>query len=361
MRRLRLGATLAIIGLTGIALAACGSDDDGEAEVSPPVEESPAETEGTNAVDTADSSDVSSPAAAADDPVTVEFIGADIGDPFYVAMQCGAQDAAEEFNVDLTWGGITGVDFAEELTAFNAAVQRGPQGIITAPFDAQAFIEPIQSAMDSGIPVVTVDGSLNEPVELQNIRTDNAAAGGVAADAMAELISEGEVAVISFSPSVPVPKARVDGFVERAEAEYPGLNVVAVEYSEADAAIAAQKASALMQRFPDLAGIYATDTTSAEGVASAILAADKRGEIRLISFDAGPKAVEGLTSGLYDGLIAQSPYDEGYEAVKILAQVIRGEVDPADVENQKWTGAFFVNLDNLETPEAQQAIYQAEC
>ena len=301
-------------------------------------------------------------AATTADQVKVEFVGADIGDPFYVAMKCGAFDAAKKYNVNLTWGGITGVNFAPELSAFNAAVQRKPQGIITAPFSATAFIQPVKSAMDAGIPVVTVDGSLAKPVDLQNIRTDNFAAGGIAADGMAKALGgKGKVAIVSFTPSVPVPKARVDGFKATAKKKYPNLDVVSVQYGGADAAKAAHVTAALLQRYPDLAGVYATDSTDADGAGSAILAAGKRGQIKLIAYDAGPPLVAGLKKGLYDGLVAQAPYDEGFNSVKVISQYIRGQVKKSQIPNQAWTGAYYVDRNNLTTAKAQKYIYKASC
>ncbi len=294
--------------------------------------------------------------------VKVEFVGADIGDPFYIAMKCGAFDGAKKYNVDLTWGGIPGVDFAPELVAFNAAVQRHPQGIITAPFSPTAFIQPIQKTMASGIPVVTVDGSLAKPVELQNIRTDNLKAGAVAADGMAKVLGgKGKVAVVSFTPSVPVPKARVDGFTTRIKQKYPNIQVVSKQYGGADAAKAAHVISAVLQRYPDLAGVYATDSTDADGAGSAILAAHKRGKVKLIAFDAGPPLVAGLKSGLFDGLVAQAPYDEGFNSVKVISQYIRGQLKKAQIPNQAWTGAYYIDLKNLNTPQAKKYLYKASC
>jgi ribose transport system substrate-binding protein len=300
--------------------------------------------------------------APAVEKVKIEFVGADIGDPFYVAMKCGGFDAAKKYNVDLTWGGIAGVDFAPELVAFNGAVQRKPQGIITAPFSPTAFIQPVAKAMASGIPVITVDGSLAKKVELQNIRTDNFKAGGVAAVGMSKAIGgKGQVAIVSFTPSVPVPKARVDGFKAVAKAKYPNMKVVAVEYGGADAAKAAKVTAALLQRYPDLAGIYATDSTDADGAGAAILAAGKRGEIKLIAYDAGPPLVAGLKKGLYDGLVAQAPYDEGYDSVATLAKYIRGQLKRSQIPYQHWTGAKYIDRANLNTPASQKYIYKASC
>lgn len=107
----------------------------------------------------------------------IAFVGADLPDPFYLTMKCGAFAAAKKYNVDLSWQGTDGVDFAPELAIYNATVQKKPDGIIVAPFSPTAFVKPVADTMKAGTPVVTVDGSLSKKVELQNIRTDNLKAG----------------------------------------------------------------------------------------------------------------------------------------------------------------------------------------
>jgi ribose transport system substrate-binding protein len=290
----------------------------------------------------------------------VIFVGADIGDPFYQSMRCGAVAAAKKHRIKFTWTGTTGVDFADELKIFNASVQRKPTGLITAPFSPDAFIQPVQKAMKSGIPVVTVDGSLSRRVELQNIRTDNLAAGAIAGQNMGRLLrGKGNVAVISFSPDVPVQRDRVNGFKQALAKRYPGVKVVAVEYGGADTGKAAQVAGAILQRHPDLAGFYGTDTNDAEGAGSAILAAGQRGKVKLIGYDSGPKAIAGLKTGLYDGLVGQSPYQIGFKSVETLANYFNGKAKKPPYQVK--TGAGWVDKSNLNKPSVQQYIYKKSC
>ena len=50
--------------------------------------------------------------------------------------------------------------------------------------------------------------------------------------------------------------------------------------------------------------------------ASAIQAAGQRGKVKLVGYDASPKEVQDLKTGLYDALVAQAPYLVGYKAVE---------------------------------------------
>lgn len=286
-------------------------------------------------------------AVAAPDKPTVIMVGADIGDPFYQAMHCGMIAGAKKYNVNLVWTGTEGVDWQPELTAFNAAVTLKPKGIITAPFSPTAFIAPIQKAMKSGIPVVTVDGSNNKLVELQNIRTGNDLAGFAAGDAMGkELGGKGKVAVISFAADVPAQQERVSGF-KKGIAKYPGITVVAEDFGGADSAKAAQKTAAILQRHPDLNGIFGTDTNDAAGVASAVKAAGLQGKVKVYGYDTGAPAIADLKAGVFDGLVGQSPYNIGLQSVKTVAEYLSGK--NRRPQKQVFTSGGLVTRENLNT------------
>jgi ribose transport system substrate-binding protein len=306
---------------------------------------------------------LASTAATAAGPKTqIAFVGADLPDPFYLTMKCGAYAAAKQYNVNLSWQGTPGVDFAPELTIFNAAVQKHPQGIIVAPFSPTAFIKPVQDAMKSGIPIVTVDGSLSAKVELQNIRTDNLKAGGLAGDGLGKVLGgKGDVAVVSFSPDIPVQRDRVNGFKQELAHKYPGVKVVSVQYGGADSGKAATVTSALLQRYPNLSGIYATDTNDADGAASAIQAAGKRGVVKLVAYDATAKAVAGLKSGLFDGIVSQSPYDEGFQAVKTLAGYINKTLSRSSIPYYLGTGSAYIDKSNVNSPSLKKYLYRSTC
>ena len=305
---------------------------------------------------------VSSAGLAAGSKTSIAFVGADLPDPFYLTMKCGAYAAAKQYNVNLSWQGTPGVDYAPELTIFNAAVQKKPQGVIVAPFSPTAFIKPVQDAMKSGIPVVTVDGSLNSKVELQNIRTDNLKAGGLAGDGLGKVLGgKGDVAVVSFSPDIPVQRDRVNGFKQELAKKYPGIKVVSVQYGGADSGKAATVTSALLQKYPDLAGLYATDTNDADGAASAIQAANKRGKVKLVAYDATAKAVAGLKTGLFDGIVSQSPYDEGFQAVKVLAGYIDKSISRSAIPYYFGTGSAYIDKTNVNSPQVKKYLYRATC
>lgn len=299
--------------------------------------------------------------AANGETPTIAFVAAQMTATYFQVMQCGAEAAAEKYGVDLDWQGDANWDLQTQTPLINAAVQSSPVGLVLVPTDPVGLIETVENIVTDGMPVITVDGSLDEPVELQNIRTDNLSAGALAADALAASIGEkGTVLVIASFPGVAANAERVDGFAERMAQKYPDVTVLPTEYSEADQALAAQKAAAAITN-PDLKGIYTTLAPASAGASAAIQAANRTGEVKLVAYDADPSQIEELKAGVYDALVAQDPYGLGFDSVERIAKIVDGSLDAGTLEYQEYVKAFIIDRDNVDSEEAQRYIYVPTC
>jgi ribose transport system substrate-binding protein len=299
---------------------------------------------------------------ASGSPVTVTFVGADIADPYFIAGKCGSLAAAGKYNVKFTYSGITGVDYQPELTAFQAVVQKHPDAIIVAPFNATAFATPMNDAAKSGIKVFISDGVVKSPGVLESVGTDEINNGKLAADGLAKAIGgKGEVASVSFDSNNPVPAGIVKGFHQELAAKWPNVKVVATEYAGADAAKAASITQSILQAHPNLAGVYGTDTTDAEGVVSGVAAAGKNGQVKIVAQDAGPQQMAQLKSGVLAGITAQAPYQIHYRLVKDAAAAVRGTRLPASAANGINLPGAFITKANMNTPTIKSFIYPTHC
>lgn len=297
-----------------------------------------------------------SASAPAGEPWQVAFMAGQVGIPFYTSMECGARTAATEMNVDLNWQGPTDWDMNKQLPFIQAAQQLDPQGWVIAPTDGTTLIPIIKEQMDAGIPVVTVDAPLDEPVELQSIQSNHYAGGQAAAKAMTGLTGgKGTYVVVGNTPGLPDIDARVAGFVDDMTAA--GATVLPVLEPGTDSTKAANMVAAAIQANPDLTGIYVTHSAAAQGASAAILEAGKQGQIKLVAFDADPQQIRDLKDGVYDALIAQLPYQMGYQSVKLVADVLSGAVDPATVPHDNPTDFAILTRDNADDPANARFLY----
>lgn len=300
--------------------------------------------------------------ATSDKPVSVAFLAGQVGIPFYTSVQCGALAAAKEFNVNLNWSGPPDWDISLQQPFIDAALQTHPDGIVLSPTDGKALISQVKALEDAGTPVVTIDAPLDEPVDSQNIQSNHYEGGAAAAKAMAEIAGdEGTFLVVGLRPGLPDIDARVNGFVETFKKEHPKATLLPIAYPETSSTKAAQQVAAAIQANPDLKGVYVTHSAAAAGASAAILEAAKRGEIKLVSFDADPQQIRDLKDGLYDALIVQQPYNMGYNAVKSVAQLARKEVDKKAIKHDAFLPFVVATRANLDDKNVNQYFYVTSC
>lgn len=259
---------------------------------------------------------------------------ADAVDPYFITIECGGTAEAKKLGVNLKWGGTASTAVGDETSVLNTMLATKPNGIILAPFSNTAFVAPVQRMMRQGIPIADVDGPLVKNVAYQSFYTINVVAGKALAKPLGRALhGKGTVGILTYGAGDIVQDDRWKGLKQELHALYPKIKVLTPQYVGVDTNKAASTTSAMILANPHLSAIFTTEGPAGTGAASALLAAHKKGKIKLYSFDAEPVEVQGLKNGTYQGLVAQSPYKEGVLAVKSLVKYLRhgksGPVHPA--------------------------------
>lgn len=354
-RARRRGLTVAaLVGVASIAMSGGTAAGTTEPPTTEPADSEPASTEpaGTDSAGT----DAAGSAPAAD--IDITFVQGVIGDEFYVSMECGVRDAAEELGANVDVQGPDAFDATLQNPLLDSVIASGPDAILVAPNDVEASAGPLQRAQDEGIQVILVDTVVNdETIGASRIASDNFEGGVIAADALAELIGEeGQVLVINVQPGISTTDQRQGGFEEQI-ATYPDIEYIGVEFSNNEPARAAEIVTATLAANPDLAGIFATNLFSAQGTATGLLQAGVQGDVKVVGFDAGPAQVAQLEAGDVQALVVQKPYDIGFQGVEQAVAAVLGE----EVTPEIATDFVVATPDNLEDPEVAQFLYRASC
>ncbi|MFA5468591.1 MAG: substrate-binding domain-containing protein, partial [Sphaerochaetaceae bacterium] len=194
---------------------------------------------------------------------------------YFYDHKVGMKIVGEELGVRTEYVGPAEYDMNAMVSAFEQAIAKKPNGIVVVGFES--VLEPIiDKAIDEGIPVVTVDADLPASKRLAFVGTGNFGAGQTGGYKMAELIGgKGKVAIMT-KPGQSNLEERVAGY-RAAFAEFPNIEMVQIADTESDSVIAAQAASALIQKFPDLAGIACVEAAGGSGAATAVREAGKSG------------------------------------------------------------------------------------
>ncbi|WP_344804863.1 substrate-binding domain-containing protein [Microlunatus ginsengisoli] len=113
--------------------------------------------------------------------------------PFFIAMQQGAEQAGKDNNVKVTTvAGKADGDEQTQIDAIEAAIARGDQGILITP--ATDAVNPkIQEARDAGLYVIALDTPPNPPNVVDiTFATDNFKAGELIGKWMAGTLNGGD-------------------------------------------------------------------------------------------------------------------------------------------------------------------------
>jgi ribose transport system substrate-binding protein len=306
-------------------------------------------------------------AAADGEAPTIALVYGVAGDGFYITMERGLRDAAEEAGVNAVADGPSQFDPVQQTPILDAMVAQEVDAICIAATDRQAMIEPMQRAHDAGIPIISVDTFIgdgdyeNGPVTfpLSYVGSDNVEGGRIACNAIIDAIGgEGKMYIQNVNPGISTTDQRQQG-CEEAIADTDGaVELIGVDFNGDSAAVAAEQTSAVLEREPDLAGIFGTNLFSAQGAAQAVENAGLTGVVRVANFDAPEAAIVDLRNEVVDIVIAQLPYEMGQKCVEYSLLALEGNEDEIPA---RWpTGYVIITRDNVDSEEAQQAIYSSE-
>lgn len=308
-------------------------------------------------------------AAAAGEAINVALIYGVAGDGFYVTMEAGARARAEELGVNFTAQGPAQFDAVMQRPILDAVVATQPDAICIAATDKTALIEPIQAAHDAGIHIFSVDTFIGENAgdyttgditfPLSYIGSDNVQGGKIACEALIESMGgTGKLYIQNVRPGISTTDQREQGCREAVEATGGAVELVGVDYNEDSAATAAEQTAAVLQRVPDLGGVFGANLFSAEGAATAVKNAGLTGVVKVAIFDAPEAAIEDLRNEVADLVIAQLPYEMGIKCIDFSVAAVAGDMDAID---KRWpTGYQVITRENVDTEESQNAIYKSE-
>ncbi|QMV44182.1 ABC transporter substrate-binding protein [Cohnella cholangitidis] len=275
---------------------------------------------------------------------------------FWQAVKAGAEKAAAELNVEITFEGPeTESQVDKQLEMLQVGLDKKPSAIGFAALDSQASIPLLKKAQDAGIPIVAFDSGVESDIPVTTVATNNAVAAGIAADKMAELIGgEGEVAVIAHDQTSRTGIDRRDGFVNRIKEKYPNIKIVDIQYGGGDHLKSTDAAKAIMQAYPNLKGFFGTNEGSAIGVINAVAETKKEGKITVIGYDSGKAQIDAIKNGLMAGAVSQNPVGIGYETVRAAVAAAKGE----QVEPVIDSGFVWYDKTNIDNEDVKAVLYE---
>lgn len=274
-----------------------------------------------------------------------------LGNPYFDTGNQGAQEAAEELGVEVTYQGSSVADATEQIQLLNSLIAQNVDGLAISANDADALAPTGQEAMDTGIPVVTWDSSIAP--EGRDLHINQAEAEGIG-DVQIQMASEladgeGQIAILSATSTAPNQNEWIAFMEEELEnPDYSGLELVATVYGDDEDEKSYNEAIGLMQTYPELEVIIAPTTVGIAAAARAVQDADRVGEVFVTGLGTPNQMREYVQSGASPMFALWNPADLGYLAIYALHAIATGEIEgePGDTFDAGKLGSYTVAEDD---------------
>ena len=307
----KLLALFSCAALLAASITGCSSSKPAESAAAPAGSEAPAE-----------SASAAAPAATGD--VKIALITMDSIDQHWVTLNEGAQKAAAELGVSVTFMSPNTKDDAQQIECVNNAVAGGYQAIIVAANGPDAISSALKEAASSGVKIVYVDSPANVDAEA-TFSTDNEAAGKTAGEEMIKAletagVTSGKIGIVNVNAATDSTVKRENGF--RSAFEGKGYELMETQYGEGDAA----KSQTIAENYitQGVVGIFGCNEGSTTGTGNAIKASGNSSIIG-VGFDKSDAIMNLINDGFLLCTMAQNPDVMGEEGVKAAVAALNGE------------------------------------
>jgi simple sugar transport system substrate-binding protein len=278
----------------------------------------------------------------------IVFVNHVTTNPFFTATQNGMRDAAALTGCTTQWTGSANSISAEMVSAMNSAIAAKADAIAVCLVDAHAFNDPVNRALEAGIPVFSYNADTT-PAQGNNrlayIGQDLYKAGSLMGEKIVQLVDSGRIGLFIATPGQSNIQPRIDGAQDVLKKSGKNYTIDIIASGAAvNNEISSVKSYYLGHQ--DVKGMFAVDGGTTEGIAECM---DQYGlaakGVHGGGFDLLPRTLELIQKGAMDFTIDQQPYLQGYYTVMeaYMYLLSGGLVGPADIN----TGLKFVVKGNV--------------
>jgi ribose transport system substrate-binding protein len=267
-----------------------------------------------------------SPGALA--PLHVLLVTGGPGDYWDEAVR-GARTAADKLKVDLdVKAPAEHEDASQQLEILSQTNFKKIDGLGLSPLDAEGQAELINRIAQT-TKVVTFDSDAPHTDRTTFVGTNNYAAGQLAERLARDALPKGgKIALLVVNLTKDNIQDRKRGFSEALAAapdESPKIEIVDTLEDQGQVQRCAENIGKALADHSDLAGFVAMNGSEGPILIKTLRAGGKLAKLKLITFDDAPETITGVEDGSIFATVVQDPYQFGYETVRILADLVRGD------------------------------------
>jgi rhamnose transport system substrate-binding protein len=313
--------SLALLSVSVLLLAGCGSGDSGGAA-------------GTSTGGGSAKND-------SGEKLKIVYIPKNTGNPYFNEVNKGFEDAAKDLGAEFTTSGPATADATSQIPIIKEQIQRGVDVIAISANSPDALNQVLDQARSRGITIITVDADLvgNESHrDAAVIPADLKEVGPQQVELLGKLTGyEGDFAILSATTDAPNQNAWIEKMKEALkDPKYSKMHLVETVYGDDEPQKSTTECEALLAKHPGLRGIISPTSV---GLAAGAQVVERAGVypggahavgkgLQLTGLSTPNQLKKFVKNGVVTSFQLWAPYNEGYLAAQMGAQIHSGKLKP---------------------------------
>lgn len=263
-------------------------------------------------------------------PSRVAVVPKFTSDPYFVAAKKGAQKAADELGIEMTFNGPVDADVSEQADIIDQLVQQQFDAITVSANDPNALVPALNRAKEAGVAVSTFDADVKD--EAREVFLNQAtyeAMGRTMVDMMVKQTGpKGEFLVVTSELTAPNQSRWIEEMKKYINQKYPGMRLTTTLPSHEQLAEARRITLDYLRSHPETDGVFAVTGIATPGVAEAVKQLGRKGEVAVTGLGVPSLVREHIKDGTIKEVALWNPVDIGYGAMYMANAQIKGTLNP---------------------------------
>ena len=234
----------------------------------------------------------------------------------------------------------------EQKRIIDDLISTGVAGIAISPVDPDNQTQLINDTAKKAL-VITQDSDAPSSDRSLYIGTDNVAAGRQAGELVKEALPNGGKIMVFVGKSDARNAAeRFQGLKEALKDSK--VEIIDIRTDDTDRARAKTNAADTLVKYPDVAALVGLWSYNGPAILNAIKDANKVGQVKIVCFDEEDETLAGVKEGSIFATVVQQPYEFGYQSVKLMAQILKGDKSAIPANKQITVPTLVIKKDSVE-------------
>ena len=266
---------------------------------------------------------------------------------FWTIARRGVDQAVAELGVKVDFRIPANGQAAEQQQIVEDLIAKGCQGMAISPVDPANQTEMINRA-GQAMKVICHDSDAPDSTRLAYIGTNNYTAGREAGKLIKEALPDGgKIMIFVGTLDAQNARDRRQGILD--ELQGSEVEVIDTRTDNTDRTRAKANVEDTIVNHSDVACLVGLWSYNGPAICQAVVEAGKTGKIKVVCFDEEDATLQGVKDGVIYATVVQKPYQFGYQSVKVLTSLVKGETAVIPENKLIDTGVTLVKQDNVDS------------